>query len=119
MVVITGIKTAIKIAPIVYKAGKIIYKSVSKTRQFDRYMARHPKILKYGTIGATGGTLIYDLLNIDYDSLIGTTPSRYRKQQTRGNFQSPGARFQQYSKRGIIPRCRPSKQRQQYRSFYR
>ena len=119
MVVVTGIRTAIKIAPILWKVGKVLYKAGSKTRAGDRYLARHPKIIKYGTAGVGIGTLIYDLLNIDYDSLISPNTSSRRFKQTRGYIQSPGARFQQYSKYPFIPRCRPGKQRQQYRSFYR
>ncbi len=119
MVVVTGIRTAIKLFPVFYKGAQIVYKAAKKTRAGDRYLARHPKILKYGTIAATGGTLIYDLLNIDYDSLIGPPKTYSKFKQARSNFQSPSARQFQYSKYPIIPRCRPSKQRQQYRSFYR
>ncbi len=97
MVVITGIKTVIKIAPIIYKVAKTIYKAGSKTRAFDRYMARHPRVLRAGTLAASGGTLVYELMNIDYDSLLGPISKTYRKQQqTRGNvFQSRSRRFKQ------------------------
>ncbi len=119
MVVITGIKTVIKLAPVIYRVSKVIYKGVKKTRSFDRYMARHPKVLKYGTAGVGIGTLIYDLTNIDYDSLLGTNPTSYRKQQARGYIQSPGSRFKQYAKCPTFPRRRFSEQRQFDRSRYR
>ncbi len=114
MVVITGIKTAIKIAPIIYKVGKVIYKGAKKTRAFDRYMARHPKILKYGTAGVGIGTLVYDLSNIDFDSLIGTPKTYSKFKQTRNNFQQ--SRFRRF-KQGYCtpqPRRRYGKQRQFY-----
>ncbi len=115
MVVVTGIRTAIKIAPIIYKVGKAFYKAGSKTRSVDRYLARHPKILKYGTIGATGGTLVYDLLNIDYDALIGP-PQTYRKQQqTRSYLQSSRARFQRKTDYCLGRRNRYGRQKYKYR----
>lgn len=107
MVVVTGIKTAIKIAPIIYKASKIIYKSVKKTRAFDRYMARHPRVLRAGTVAAAGGTLVYDLLNIDYDALIGPISKTYNKQfKTRKYVQSSRTRQFYQTDRCPVPRSR-------------
>ncbi len=116
MVVVTGIRTAVKLAPIIYKGLKLVYKAGSKTRAFDRYMARHPKVLKYGTVAAGVGTLIYDLTNIDYDSLIGKNPTGNRFKQTRGNFYPPGTRQQYKSRSSYLDRSRFCKQRQFYRS---
>ncbi len=107
MVVVTGIRTAIKLAPIIYKGSKIIYKSLKKTRAFDRYVSRHPKALKYATAGVGVGTLIYDLTNIDYDSLLGPISKTYNKQfKTRKYFQSPGTRFKYKTNRCFVPRRR-------------
>ncbi len=115
MTVITGIKTAIKIAPIIYKVAKVVYKTGKKGRAFDRYMARHPKVLKYGTVAAGAGTLVYDLINIDYDSLIAQIPKTYRKQQqTRGNFYSARSRFKYKTDYCPVPRRRRSRQKQFY-----
>ncbi len=116
MVVVTGIKAAIKIAPIIFKVGKVLYKAGSKTRAGNRFISRHPKILRAGTIAAASGTLVYDILNIDYDSLIGPTPSRNRKQQTRGYIQS--TRSRQFYKADCPPvySRRRSRQKQFYRS---
>ncbi len=119
MVVVTGIRTAIKLAPIIYKASTIVYKGLKKTRSFDRYMARHPKILKYGTVGVGVGTLIYDLTNIDYDSLIGKNPTGNRFKQTRGYLQSPSTRFRGKANCTPYDRSRFCRQKQQYRSRYR
>ncbi len=119
MVVVTGIRTAIKLFPVIFKGAKIVYKAAKKTRAGDRYLARHPKIIKAGTIAATGGTLIYDLLNIDYDSLVGTNPSRDRKQQARSYFQSPRTRQFLDPIGCVVPRRRRRKQGQFYRSRYR
>ncbi len=119
MVVITGIKTVIKLAPVIYKVSKVLYKGVKKTRSFDRYMARHPKILKYGTATVGIGTLVYDLTNIDYDSLLGTNPTRDRKQQARSYFQSPRTRQFLDPIGCVVPRRRRRKQGQFYGSRYR
>ncbi len=77
MVVISGIKTAIKIAPIVYKVGKVVWKATLKTKRGGQWMTRHPKIVKYGTVAASGGALLLDLSNIDYSAIIQKPP--YRK----------------------------------------
>ncbi len=115
MVIITGIKTAIKIAPIIFKASKIIYRAGSKTRAGQRWISRHPKAIRAGTIGATAGTLVYDLLDIDYDSLLGPIPKTYRKQQqTRGNFYSTRSRFQYKTDYCSVPRRRRSRQKRFY-----
>ncbi len=115
MVIITGIKTAIKIAPIIYRASKVIYKGARKVPAFNRYMSRHPKILKYGTVAAGAGTLVYDLINIDYDSLIAQIPKTNRKQQqTRGNFYSTRSRFQYKADYCPVPRRRRRRQKQFY-----
>ncbi len=120
MVVITGIKAAIKLAPIIYRGSKIIYKAATKVPAFKRYMSRHPKAVRYGTIAATGGTLVYDLLSIDYDSLLGPIPKTYRKQQqARGNFYSTRSRFQYKTDYCPVPRRRFGRQKQFNRSFYR
>ncbi len=76
MVVITGIKTAIKIAPIIYKVAKITYSGAKKTRQGQQWIARHPKALRYGTIAASSAPVIYDLLNVDYSAIQKTFPRR-------------------------------------------
>ncbi len=115
MVVITGIKTAIKIAPIIYRASKIIYKGAKKVPAFNRYMSRHPKAIKYGTVAVGTGGLIYDLLSIDYDSLIAQIPKTNRKfKQTRGNFQSSRSRFRYKTDCPPVYRRRFSRQKQFY-----
>ncbi len=119
MVVVTGIKTVIKLAPVIYRAGQIIYKAGSKTRAFDRYMARHPKALKYGTAAVGIGTLVYDLTNIDYDSLIGTPQTNRPYRKARTNLQPFGSR--QFSKTDYRPGCwdRYGRQKRQQRSSHR
>ncbi len=120
MVIVTGIKTAIKIAPIIYKVAQVGFKGLKKTRAFDRYMARHPKVLRAGTLAATGGTLVYELINIDYDSLIGQIPKTYRKfKQTRGNVYPSRARQLYKTDYCPVPRRRYGKQRRFQRSRYR
>ncbi len=120
MVVITGIKAAIKLAPIIYRASKIIYKGAKKVPAFNRYMSRHPKAIRYGTIAATGGTLVYDLLSIDYDSLLGPISKTYRKQQqARGYVHATRARQFKQTDYCPVPRRRRSRQELRYRSFYR
>ncbi len=115
MVVITGIKAAIKLAPIIYRASKVIYKGARKVPAFNRYMSRHPKILKYGTVAAGAGTLVYDLLNIDYDSLIAQIPKTNRQfKQTRGNFQSSRTRFRFKADCPPVYRSRRRRQKQFY-----
>ncbi len=116
MVVVTGIRTAIKYAPVIYKGLQIVYKAAKKTRQGQQWVARHPKVIRYGTYAATGGTLVYDLLSIDYDSLIGKNPTGYRQQQTRSNLYTSGARQQYKSRSSYQYRRRFCEQRQQYRS---
>ena len=120
MVVVTGIRTAVKLAPIIYKVGKAVYKAGSKTRSFDRYIARHPKALRYGTAAVGIGTLVYDLTNIDYDSLIGPISKTYRKQQqARSNFQSSRSRQQFKADRCPVPSRRYGRQKYFNRSRYR
>ncbi len=117
MTVITGIQTAIKIAPIVYKGLKIVYKASVKTKRGAQWLGRHPNIARYGTIAASSAPIIYDLLNIDYSAIQKRFPDK--KQQARGKLYATRAR-QQYST-GYNPciRYRPRKQRQFYRSRYR
>ena len=110
MVVITGIKTAIKIAPIIYKVSKIVYKGVQKTNRGRQWIARHPKALRYGAIGATAGSLLLDLTNIDYSAIqIPKFPGK--KRQTRGNVYK--SRYGQQYQRGDYSReyrrCRRQK----------
>ncbi len=84
MVVITGIKTAIKIAPIIYKVAKIGYKGFKSTRKGQQWLSRHPRAVKYGTVGAGVGSLLLDLTNIDYSAIqVPRFPSKNR--QTRTN----------------------------------
>ncbi len=85
MVVITGIKTAIKIAPIIYKGSKIVYQGFKKTKYGAQWMSRHPNIAKYGTAAAGVGGLLLDLSNIDYSALPSWPKSPYKNGQTRGN----------------------------------
>ncbi len=116
MVIVTGIKAAIKLAPIIYRGSKIIYKGFKQTKRGSQWIARHPKAVRLGTIGATAGTLVYDLINIDYDSLIGPIPKTYRKQQqARGNFYSTRSRFKYKADYCPVPRRRRSGQKQRYR----
>ncbi len=104
MVVVTGIKTAIKIAPIIYKGIKIVYKGSIKTKRGAQWMARHPKIARYGTIAASSAPIIYDLMNIDYSAIQKTKIRSITKQQTRGNVQSPSTR--QLGQPNCYPRYR-------------
>ncbi len=90
MAVITGIIEAIKIgvrvAPIVYKIGK-------KFPPVVKYLYRHPRIAKYGTIGAASAPLIYDLLNIDYSAIpIPKFPKTNKVRQARVNMVKSRAR---------------------------
>ena len=83
MVVIQGIQTAIKIAPIVYKVGKVVWKASMKTKRGGQWLTRHPKIAKYGTVAAGAGGLLLDLTNIDYSAILPKTPSYNKTGQTR------------------------------------
>ncbi len=84
MVIITGIKTAIKIAPIIYKIGKIGYKGFKSTRKGQQWLSRHPKAVKTATAAVGVGGLLLDLTNIDYSAIqIPRFPSKNR--QTRTN----------------------------------
>ncbi len=110
MVVISGIitvvKTAIKIAPIAFRASKIVYKAGVKTKHGSQWIRRHPKIVKYGTVAAGAGSLLLDLTNIDY-SAIQEKGKPDKKQQTRSYIQSS------YSRQQFKSNCRP---RYRYRS---
>ncbi len=113
MVVVTGVKELVKLAPIIYKVAQTFYKAGSKTRAFDRYVSRHPRALKYATAGVGVATLTYDLMNIDYDSLIAQIPKTNRKfKQTRGYLQSSRAR--QFYKTDYCPKPRSRYGRQKY-----
>ncbi len=96
MVVISGIKTAIKIAkyaPVVWKVGKVVYKGIKSTKQGGQWISRHPKALKYGTAAAGVGSLLLDLTNIDYSAIIPQkTTSPVKTGQTRTNMVLPGSR---------------------------
>ncbi len=93
MVVISGIKTAIKIAPVVYKVGKVVWKASLKTKRGGQWMTRHPKVVKYGTAAAGVGSLLLDLTNIDYDALIPkTVPGTGKNGQTRNYMEFPSSR---------------------------
>ncbi len=105
MVVISGIitivKTAIKIAPVAFRASKIVYKAGSKTKHGAQWIRAHPKIVKYGTAAAGAGSLLLDLTNIDYSAIQSQKGKPDKKQQTRSYFQSSRARQQFKSN------CRP------------
>ncbi len=108
MVVITGIKTVIKIAPIIYKVAKIGYKGFSKTRAGSQWIRRHPRVIKYGTAGAGIGSLLLDLTNIDYSAII--PPAKYRKdRQTRTNF------YRASNRRFYDQKCQPIPRRSRRR----
>ncbi len=116
MVVISGIKTAIKIAPIIYKIGKITYKGFKSTRKGQQWLSRHPKALKYGTAAAGVGSLLLDLTTIDYDALLPKTVSTPKNGQTRKYMEFPGSRSRyQYSNRPYCVRRPIRRQKQSYR----
>ncbi len=111
MVVVTGIITAIKIAA---RVAPIVYKYGQKNLAVAKYLYRHPRIAKYGTIAAASAPLIYDLLNIDYSAIpIPKFPKTNKVRQTRNYMVQPGSkRFQ----RRKYCTCRPSGfSRQRYR----
>ncbi len=98
MVVIQGIKTAIKIAPIIYKVGQVAYKGFKSTRKGQQWLSRHPNVAKYGTVGIGVGGLILDLTNIDYSAIIPKNPGYPKNGQTRSNFYSTQrGRFRRYN----------------------
>ncbi len=108
MVVITGIKTAIKIAPIIYKGSKIVYKGFKKTKYGAQWLSRHPQIAKYGTAAAGVGGLLLDLTNIDYSALP-SFKKPYKNGQARGNvYGTKYGRFRskKRSYRCKCPKCR-------------
>ncbi len=92
MVVVTGIVQAIKIG---LRVAPIAYKLAKKNVQVAKYLYRHPRIAKYGTIAAGTAPLIYDLLNIDYSAIPKKPRSSYPKQKTRNLLDKP-FRKQQY-----------------------
>ncbi len=108
MPVVTGIIQAARIAYIGYKVSKIVYKGVKQTTPVAKWIYRHPKVAKYGTIGATAAPVIYDLLNIDYSAIQnqkGPAPGKPGKTRdymvkTRGRFGYTG-----YSNRYRNKRC--------------
>ncbi len=90
MVVVTGIIT---VGKIIVRAAPIIWKGIQKTNAGRQWISRHPKALRYGTIGATAAPVIYDLLNIDYSAIpIPKFPSSYKKRQTRTYMEQPCTR---------------------------
>ncbi len=111
MVVVTGIIT---VAKIITRAAPIIYKYGQKNLAVAKYLYRHPRIAKYGTIAAASAPLIYDLLNIDYSAIpIPKFPKTNKVRQTRNNMvQSRSKRFQRTEHR---PRCSCRFCRQRYR----
>ncbi len=82
MVVVTGIITAIKIAtrviPIIYKGGK-------KIKPAAQFFDRHKRTATIATTAAATAPLIYDLLNIDYDALLPKQRQPGKTGQTRDN----------------------------------
>ncbi len=95
--IIEAVKIGIRVAPVIYKSGKIVYKAGGKTRQGAQWLSRHPKIVKYGTVAAGASSLLLDLTNIDYSAII---PEKVRPptvKQTRSNFQSSRSRFRRES----------------------
>ncbi len=98
MVVITGIKTAIKIGlralPYALRAGKVGYSAAKATKHGASWIRRHPKAVKYGTVAAGGATLLLDLTNIDYSAIppyekpgkIGQTRSYMEQSSSRPRY---------------------------------
>ncbi len=108
MTVITGIKTIIKIAPIIYKVGQVGYKGFKTTRKGQQWLSRHPRAVKYGTVGVGVGGLLLDLTNIDY-SAIPSFKKPYKNGQARGNiYGTKYGRFRskKRSYRCKCPKCR-------------
>ncbi len=104
LVVVTGIKVAIDIAKIAYRVSKIGYKAVKKTRAGGRWIGRHPKALRYGSIAATAAPVIYDLMNIDYSAITSRKVRSTPVKQTRSYFQS--SRSRQFGQPNCYPRYR-------------
>lgn len=110
MTVITGIQTAIKIAPIVYRAGKIVYHGVKRTKAGAQWLSRHPKIAKYGTVAAGAGGLLLDLTNVDYSAIPSPFTKPGKVGQTRDNVYGTKSRRFYGSQR--YPRyCRPKRRK--------
>ncbi len=110
MTVISGIlqaaKITIKIAPIAFRAGKIGYQAAGKTKHGAQWIRKHPKIIKYGTIGAAGASLLLDLTNIDYSAIPSPTKYPSKNGQTRANLYSARSGQQYYSKYQYLHRRR-------------
>ncbi len=118
MTVISGIQTAIKIAPIVYRAGKIIYHGIKRTKAGGQWLSRHPNVVKAGTVTAGAGGLILDLTNIDYSSLVPQQKPGKNGQTRKYVYGAKSGRF--YNKKRKNLYCRPNVRKRQYsRSFYR
>ncbi len=114
MTVITGIRTGLKIA------GRIDrkYRLLDPTNKFiqkyvpPNYRARAFKIKKYLDI-AIGGGIIYDLLNIDFDSTLQKRPSPNSARKARDymvKYQSKrgyGGNYNRSNQRGKLRFCKP------------
>ncbi len=108
MTVISGIQTAIKIAPIVYRAGKIIYHGIKRTKAGAQWLSRHPKIAKYGTVAVGAGGLILDLTNIDYSAIPSPFNGSNKNGQTRSNVY--GTKYgRKYNQKRTYRYCRPKR----------
>ncbi len=112
MAVISGIISAIRIGLTV---SRIVYKVGSKTRAGAKWMQRHPKAVRAGTIGATAGGLILDLTNVDYSAILPKKPWKPSKTGQTRNYmeQSQSRRFQRTNYR-TRERCPSRFQRQRY-----
>ncbi len=113
MVVVTGIITA---GRIIARAAPIIWRGIQRTNAGRQWISRHPKALRYGTIGATAAPVIYDLLNIDYSAIpFPKFPKTYKVRQTRNYMEQSRARRGFSEKHRPRCSCRFCRQKYQYR----
>lgn len=113
MVVVTGIRTAIKIARIVIKVGRKTGATASFARKFESRYGR--KAAKYGAIAAqvaTGGAVIYDLMTIDQSG--SKQVRKIKNGKARSYMEFPRSKRFRSTKYRDFERCKPSKQRYRY-----
>ncbi len=116
MVIITGIKTAIKIGikalPYAIRAGKVGYSAAKATKHGARWLRKHPKAVKYGTVAAGGASLLLDLTNIDYSAIPQKDAIPSKNGQTRNYLvKSRSGQRYGYTYSKSRKRCTPRRQK--------